>query len=142
MSDNPESTPPPSPPPPPSADPPGGAAPPPPPSEPPAEGPVSSNRTVMLVLSYLGPFALIPFLMEKEDQEVQWHSKHGLVLLAAEIVFFLLLSIVSSFLAFLTCILYPFISLGLLVLHIVCIVKAVNGQRLLIPGLSMYADRF
>lgn len=96
----------------------------------------------MLVLAYLGPFALIPFLMEKEDSEVQWHSKHGLVLLAAEIAFWLVLSIVSSFLAFLTCFLYPFITLGLMALHVVCIVKAVKGERLLIPGLSQYADKF
>ncbi|MCH9650765.1 MAG: hypothetical protein K0U98_21225 [Deltaproteobacteria bacterium] len=97
---------------------------------------------MMLVLSYLGPFALIPFLMEKDDSEVQWHSKHGLVLLAAEIVFWLVLSIVGSFLAFLTCILYPFIALGLMALHVICIVKAVKGERLLIPGLSEFADKF
>ena len=37
------------------------------------------------------------------------------------------------------------LSLGLwvaiVVLHIVCIVKGVNGQRLIIPGVSEYANR-
>jgi uncharacterized membrane protein len=30
----------------------------------------------------------------------------------------------------------------ILILHIVMIVKAVNGQRLLIPGISEFANRF
>ena len=32
--------------------------------------------------------------------------------------------------------------LAILVLHIVCILKAVNGQRFIIPGISEFADRF
>ena len=43
----------------------------------------------MIVLAYLGPLALIPLLMEKEDQEVQWHAKHGLVLTVAEVAVFI-----------------------------------------------------
>ena len=40
----------------------------------------SSDRTIMLVLSYLGILALIPLLMKKDDPEVQWHAKNGLAL--------------------------------------------------------------
>ena len=70
------------PPPPP---PPGGGSytpPPPPPPPPPAGGGTApgSDRTIMLVLSYLGLLALIPMLTKKEDSEIQWHSKNGLVL--------------------------------------------------------------
>ena len=43
----------------------------------------SSNRTVMLILSYLGILALVPLLVEKDDPEVQWHAKHGLVQLTS-----------------------------------------------------------
>ena len=72
MSDIPSYTPPPPPPPPP-----GGSYTPPPP--PPPGGPLpSSDRTIMLVLSYLGILALIPLLMKKDDTEVQWHAKNGL----------------------------------------------------------------
>jgi hypothetical protein len=28
-----------------------------------------------------------------------------------------------------------------LVLHVMCIVKGINGQRLIIPGLSEFADK-
>ncbi|MCB1035146.1 MAG: DUF4870 domain-containing protein [Acidobacteria bacterium] len=137
MSENPET---PAPPPPP-AD----APPPPPPSAPPSGAAPNSNKTVMLVLSYLWALALVPFLVEKEDAEVQWHAKHGLVLFAAEIAIGLLVGIAMQFVGFLGCILAPIMFilwLGVIVVHIVCIAKATKGERFLIPGLSQYADKF
>ncbi len=32
--------------------------------------------------------------------------------------------------------------IGVIVLHIMCIVKGLNGQRLIVPGVSEYANRF
>ena len=55
----------------------------------------SNNRTVMIVLSYLWLLALVPLLVEKEDKEVQWHAKHGLVLLLAEIVLWVVITMVN-----------------------------------------------
>ncbi|MGB5515145.1 MAG: hypothetical protein WBP36_11520, partial [Thermoanaerobaculia bacterium] len=49
----------------------------------------SSNRGVMIVLSYLWILALIPLLVDKDDKEVQWHAKNGLVLTAAEFALWL-----------------------------------------------------
>jgi len=118
------------------------------PPTPPAGGTVSQNRTIMIVLSYLGILALIPLLVEKDDPEVQWHAKHGLVLAVAEIAFFIAIHFVIAALSFaagLGCIValfLPVFGLGILVIHILCIVKGVNGQRFLIPGLSQFADRF
>jgi uncharacterized membrane protein len=123
--------------------------PPPPPPPPSAGGPgyVSPNRTIMIVLAYLGILAVIPLVVEKEDKEVQWHAKHGLVLLAAEIALFILLGILGTMTAFMhigcgACILQGVASVAIFVLHIMAIVKGVNGQRLIIPGLSEFADRF
>src|ERR1700738_3020232 len=62
--------------------PPGGSYTPPPPSGSAAPG---SDRTLMVVLSYLWILALIPLLTKKDDREIQWHAKNGLVLLGAEI---------------------------------------------------------
>ena len=45
----------------------------------------SSNRNMMIVLSYLWLLALVPLLTEKDDKEVQWHAKHGMVLMVAEL---------------------------------------------------------
>lgn len=125
--------------------------PPPPPSgfPPSGGGTVSPNRTIMIVLSYLWLLAIIPLIVEKDDKEVQWHAKHGLVLLVAEVIFWVAIGIVgfvvTHIFAPLGCILLVLeciVGLGILLVHVLCIVKGVNGQRFLVPGLSQYADRF
>ncbi len=137
------------PPPPPEAP----ATPPPPPEPPPAPepstAPAGDNRTIMVVLSYLGLLALIPLLVEKNDAEVQWHAKHGLVLTAAEFVLFIGLQIVTMILGAISgglgCligILTPVLALGILVLHVVCILKGLKGERFIVPKVSEFADRF
>lgn len=124
------------------------AAPPPPPPPPrvtpppPPPGAQSSNRSVMIVLAYLWILALIPLLMEQDDQDVRWHAKHGLVLLGAEIVAFLALGILSGLSGGLGCLLVPLAQLGVLVFHVMCIAKALKGERLLVPGLSDFASKF
>jgi hypothetical protein len=110
----------------------------------------SPNRGVMIVLAYLWPLALIPLLLEKSDADVQWHAKHGIVLMIAELVaIFGYLVLTSAFtLATLGvgCAfgLLLFVSgfVGILALHITAILKGVNGGRLVIPGISDYANRF
>lgn len=105
----------------------------------------SSNRTVMIVLSYLWLLALIPLLTEKEDKEVQWHAKHGIVLMVAELGFWIVLTIIQTATLFIGCIagiFGLFAWLAIIVLHIMCIVKGVNGQRLVIPGVSQFAEKF
>lgn len=118
----------------------------------PAGGAASGNRTIMIVLAYLGLLALIPLLVEKQDKEVQWHAKHGLVLFAAEVVLFVGLGILMSiaamipvigwFVSLLGCLVWTILPIGILVLHIVCIIKGVNGQRFIVPYVSQYADKF
>ena len=112
----------------------------------PGTGTVSSNRNVMIVLSYLWLLALIPLVVEKEDREVQWHAKHGLVLTVAELVFWVafqvLTFVLGSFLGCLVAIFAPIIGLVFVIVHIFAIIKGINGQRLIIPGISLYADRF
>jgi len=109
----------------------------------------SSNRGVMIVLAYLWPLAIVPLLLEKDDADVQWHAKHGLVLLAAELLllvgFAVLTSLVSLATFGLGCALSMvviFIWVAILGVHIVAIIKAMGGTRLIIPGISEYANRF
>ena len=59
-------------------------------------GTPSSNRGVMIVLSYLWILALVPLLTEKEDEEVRWHAKHGIVLMVAEIAFWIVFTILTN----------------------------------------------
>ena len=112
--------------------------------EPAPAGPVSSNRSVMIVLSYLWILSLVPLLVEKDDQEVQWHAKHGIVLMVAEIVFWIVFNIVIYMIPF-GCVIGligPLVALAFLAVHIVAIIKGLNGQRLIIPMISEYASRF
>lgn len=104
----------------------------------------SSNRNVMIVLSYLWLLALVPLLTEKDDKEVQWHAKHGIVLMVAEILLWIVISIVITPLGVFGCVAFlftPLLMLGELVLHVMCIIKGINGQRLIIPGLSDFANK-
>lgn len=131
------------PPPPPSSTPP----PPPPPGStppPPSGGAPGSDRTIMLVLSYLGLLALIPLFLKKDDREVQWHAKNGLAFFVAYIVvyavFFVLDMMVSGgcISGIVGCALW----IAYIVLVIMGIVKATQGQRLRIPVVSDFADKF
>jgi len=103
----------------------------------------------MIVLAYLWPLTLVPLLLEKHDAEVQWHARHGLVLMAAEIlvlfgyvVFTSVVSLAALGLGCVLSILLVFGWIGVLALHVVAILKGISGRRLIIPGLSHYADRF
>ena len=107
------------------------------------------NRAAMLVLAYMWPLAVIPLFLAQDDVEVQWHARHGLVLMAAELALLLGLSIVMQLLMVVTlgvgCLaLIPFVFLwaGMLALHVFAIVRALHGTRLIIPGVSDYASRF
>ena len=102
----------------------------------------------MIVLAYLWPLALVPLLIEKHDPEVQWHAKHGIVLMIAELIllfgYIMLTSIVSLATLGLGCVLSVFLVfgwVGILALHVVAILKGINGGRLIVPGLSDYANR-
>jgi uncharacterized membrane protein YjgN (DUF898 family) len=109
----------------------------------------SPNRSVMIVLSYLWPLALVPLLVEKEDAEIQWHAKHGIVLMVTEIIiligFAMITSIVSLATFGLGCALSLFVIflwIAILAVHVMAIITGINGKRFLIPGVSEYANRF
>ena len=109
----------------------------------------SSNRGVMIVLAYLWPLAIVPLLLEKDDADVQWHAKHGLVLLAAELLLLIGLAVLTGLVGLATfafgCALSMFMILiwvAILGVHIVAMIKGMGGTRLIIPGISEFANRF
>jgi uncharacterized membrane protein len=109
----------------------------------------SPNRNVMLVLAYLWPLAVVPLLLDREDAEVQWHAKHGIVLMIAELVLALAISLITSIATLMTfgagCVLslfFIFLWVAILGLHVAAVIKAIGGSRLVIPGVSDYASRF
>ncbi|HEX7681182.1 MAG TPA: DUF4870 domain-containing protein [Thermoanaerobaculia bacterium] len=141
MSETPTSYTPPPPPPPP---PPGGSYTPPPPPPPGGAAP-NSDRTIMLVLSYLGILCLIPLLAKKDDPEVQWHAKNGTALFGVEVIIFIVrIMLIFVRIPFLGCglaVIFCAVWLGFLALSIVCIMKAVKGERFRIPVVTDFAEK-
>ena len=124
--------------------PPGGSYTPPPPSGSAAPG---SDRTLMVVLSYLWLLALIPLLVKKDDREIQWHAKNGIVLLGAEIVCWIVFGaigfalrntgVLGCGLGAIECVIW----IAFLVVRVMCIVKGVGGQRLRVPVVTDLAEK-
>jgi len=99
----------------------------------------------MMVISYLGPLGIIPLVMKNEDREVQWHAKNGLVIFAAEVILCIVLSLLGNYVPGMGCITGPvfcILPLAFLAITIFAIVKATQGQRLRIPFVSDFADKF
>ena len=106
-------------------------------------GEVSSNRNLMIVLSYLWILFLVPLLFDKDDKVVQWHAKHGFVLSLTEIGVYLLLYFITLMgVGCVSCVVMPFVFLAFAVLIVVCIIKGINGEKFMIPGISQFADKF
>ena len=98
----------------------------------------------MLMLSYLGPLGLIPYLTVQDSDYVHWHSKQGLTLC----VVWIGISIASGILAIipglglLVGVISPFVSLTLFALFIVAIIKALKGERWRIPFVADLAEQW
>jgi uncharacterized membrane protein len=142
MSDYPPPTVPPATPPPPG----GGSYTPPPPPPPVGGAPgASSDRTLWLILSYLGILSLIPWLAKKDDPEVQWHAKNGVALFGAEVIVAIALTILGVVMrGMLACgmsVVWCVIWIGFLAISIICIMKAVSGQRYRIPVITDFAEK-
>jgi len=97
----------------------------------------------MLVLAYLWLLALIPLLVEKEDAEVQWNAKNGLILTIVEIILYFGLFIITliPYIGILGCLCYFVLLFGGIALRIMGIVKATKGERFVIPVLSDYVAK-
>ena len=126
--------------------PPGGGSYTPPPPPPGGMGPASSDRTLMVVLAYLGLLALIPYLTKKEDPDIHWHAKNGVGLLILDVavwavIFVIRIALPSNVLgcgmSMISCVIW----IGLLVLHIYCLIQAVGGKRPRIPVVTDFAEK-
>jgi len=102
-------------------------------------------RSWMLVLCYLSFLGVLPLLLEKTDRRLRWHAKNGLLLFGAVASFGVLATLIGILAPTLSClyvIVMPFVATIYAVVVILAIVKALEGERLMVPGISKYADRF
>ena len=104
-----------------------------------------SRSTWMLVLSYLAFLGFIPLIAGKRDREVRWHAANGLLLFGAVVAILIVATVVGVLVPPLSCV-YPIVMFLVLILYtiiaILAVVKALNGERLIVPVISRYADRF
>jgi len=103
------------------------------------------SRSWLLVLCYLSFLGFLPLLLTKSDRQLRWHAKNGLLLFAGVVCFGLLATLLGILVPPLSC-LYGIVMLSVGTLYavvvILAIVKALGGERLIVPGISKYADRF
>lgn len=106
----------------------------------------ASNVTVdhgrlMGILCYIGPLVLIPLLTAKNNPDVSFHIKQGLVLFGIELV----IMFGGNFLLMLTMgMLYPVImllNLATLALSVIGIYHVVKKQEKPLPLIGQYANR-
>lgn len=103
-------------------------------------GPASSDRTLMIVLSYLWILVLIPLLTKKDDSEVQWHAKNGLGITIGEILAWLVYMVITWFAptaigciaGMLSCV----IGLAFFAIRVIAIIQGVGGKRFTVPVLT------
>ena len=108
-----------------------------------------NDRSIFLVLAYFWILCLVPLFARKEDAEIQWHAKNGLALFLVETAFILVLGLIGfpilllfkghGFLLLTTA--FFLFWAGVLALHIGCVLRALQGGRLRIPGLTDWAER-
>ncbi|MCC6333206.1 MAG: DUF4870 domain-containing protein [Myxococcales bacterium] len=102
---------------------------------------VREQDKIQLVLAYLGCLSLIPFLTVKDSEYVKWHAKQGLTLCVVGFIAIIAITIPLSFIGIGAC-LGPILSLGLLVVSIMAILKALKGERWRLPVIADLSEKF
>jgi len=109
---------------------------------------LTDQDRVLLVFGYLGPLALVSLLATRREF-VKWHAKQGLVLTATMVGLYAVQHALQAFLdryfwaaigeLFRVGVILVF--LGALLVGLLCIVRALEGERFKIPMLGEVADK-
>ncbi|MDB5244476.1 MAG: hypothetical protein JWN18_346 [Parcubacteria group bacterium] len=99
------------------------------------------KNTLMAALAYLGILVIIPYLAAKDDSFVKFHIKQGLVLLVIEAVVWVLGTIFWGY-GMMFWALIRIINLGTLIISIIGIVNAVQGNEKELPLVGQYGRNF
>ena len=98
----------------------------------------------MLILAYLPLLGLIALLVPGQDREVRWHAKNGQLLFAAVAVIGAAATAIGILLPPLSCLygIFMFFVAGMYaIIVLLAVVKALQGERVIVPGISRYVDR-
>ncbi len=110
---------------------------------------LTDQDRVLLVFGYLGPLALFSLVASRKEF-VKWHAKQGILLSAAAVLLYLALKAVHLVLER---VLWPLlgqlfwlaagmVGVGVALLLVLCIVRALEGERFRVPMLGDLADQF
>jgi uncharacterized membrane protein len=109
--------------------------------------PLSDEDRVLVVFSYMGPLAIVAFLAARREY-VRWHARQGLVFFMLAFAVILVLSALEAlagsihwFLGQTTGMFASVVYLCLFGLALLCIIKALKGERWRLPFLRELADR-
>lgn len=94
------------------------------------------DAKVIAAISYLGVLCLVPLLLKKDDAYAQHHGKQGLVLLICWVAVWMI-----SIIPILGWFIGLFAGIALLILSIVGILKALAGEKWVMPVIGKYADQ-
>jgi uncharacterized membrane protein len=112
---------------------------------------LSDQDRVLLVFGYLGPLALVSLVASRREF-VKWHAKQGLALSVTLLAVYPLLRwlhlgldrVENAWLSGVAEVIWAMdwlIVIGVVVAGLVCIVRALEGERFKLPGLGDLADR-
>ena len=96
-----------------------------------------SNRTLLGVLSYLGPLVIVSLLIGKQDSFVKFHAKQGLVIFSIEIIAWIIGSMFYPLWMIL-----QLVNLCTIVLSIIGIVNVVNKKETELPLVGQLSKHF
>lgn len=110
---------------------------------------LSDQDRLLMAFAYLGPLALLSLVASRREL-VKWHAKQGLLLTATLVAVYILVKPLhllltrSRYLWWLGELFWTAIGLvavGAFVLILLCIVRALEGERFRVPFLGDLADR-
>jgi len=109
---------------------------------------LTDQERLLLVFGYLGPLALLSLLASRREF-VKWHAKQGILLFATWVALYLLLKpihvLLKSHLSILAELFWAtagLVTLGMLLVMLLCIVRGLEGERFKIPVLGDLVDQF
>lgn len=108
---------------------------------------LTDQDKILLVFDYLGPLAFVSLVASRREF-VRWHAKQGLLFSASVVALYLIMKILHIVLRR---ILWPvfgelfwalaaLVWLGMSLVFVVCLVRALEGERFKIPLLGDLAD--
>lgn len=103
----------------------------------------TGERLRDLILCYAGPWAFRPYLRNREDGELLWHARQGVILAFAECIVALAL-VIMGLLPLLGALaiqfLLPIWLLWCLGMSVTAILRATKGKRHKIPVIHLFVD--